>query len=155
MLIADRHGQVVRPVPVMDIQAYRTYTYATPARTHFRWADCEEYQCVSFRFGFKTLCDLSDRIGRMRADFIRKDKTREFKENRTGIYTTEFIFPPGTRCWEWRDHKVPVDRPPILVVRGGDWRASTGLIRRHSRVEEWTEDFAEHQDGLNTVFQRG
>lgn len=148
--------RVVRPQPMSsNPNDYKTYTFATPARTHFRWADCEEYQCVSFRFGFKLTIDLSTTLGLAQYDFAKKDKTRSFAENRVNLQLIELIYPPGTRCWDWRDHRVPVDRPPILIVRGGDWRAHTGLIRRHVRPEDWADDAATHQDKLATVFNRG
>jgi hypothetical protein len=134
------------------MQSYRTYSVATPPRTHFRPADCEEYECDEYRFGFITTLDLSTDIGQELADTIRKDRTRAHNEIRTGLYEVRFEFPPGTRCWQWNLHKVPVDRPPILIVRGGDWRGSTGLIRRHSHINYWTEDFAEHQDHLAKIF---
>jgi hypothetical protein len=134
---------------------YKTYTFATPARTHFRWADCEEYQCVSFRFGFKLVIDLTTTLGLAQYDFAKKDKTRSFQEVRTSLEIVELVYPAGTRCWDWRDHRVPVDRPPILVVRGGDWRAYTGLIRRHTRPEDWADDAANHQDGLAKIFSKG
>ncbi len=146
---------VCRPEPYMEPQAYKTYSYSTPARTHFRPASCEEYLCQDFRYGFMTTLDLSTDVGQRYADFIRKDKSRSPTEIRTGLYEARFVFPPGTPCWRWKEHRIPVEKPPILVVRRGDWRGSLGLIRRHSRVEFWAEDFAEHQDGLAKIFNRG
>jgi hypothetical protein len=144
-----------RPEPLMGPGNYKTYSLSSPPRTHFRPAPCEEYHCEDWRFGFITTCDLSTDIGQKMADIIRHDKTRSPREIRTGLYEVKFDFPPGTRCWKWKTHKVPVGRPPILRVRGGDWRASTGLIRRHTRIEFWVEDFAEHQDKLAAIAQRG
>jgi hypothetical protein len=136
----------------MGVSSYRTYTFATPPRTHYRPASCEEYLCSNFLYGFETTLDLATDVGVDLAGLIRSDRTRSHIEIRTSLYEVRFQFPPGTKCWEWKSHKVPVDRPPILLVRGGDWRASTGLIRRHTRPEYWAEDFALHQDHLATAF---
>jgi len=153
-ILLTGHG-VFRPDPLMDPQSYKTYSVKTPPRTHFRPASCEEYQCSEFVNGFMTTLDLTTDIGREFADIIRKDTTRSKEEIRTSLYEVRFVFPPGTHCWLWKQHKVPVDRPPILVVRRGDWRGSLGLIRRHTRIEYWAEDFAGHQDKLATTFNRG
>ena len=144
--------RVVRPAPRMGLASYRTYSVATPPRTHFRPASCEEYECEEFRFGFITTLDLATDFGREMADVIRADRTRSHTEIRTSLYEVQFSFPPGTDCWLRGKHRVPVDRPPFLVVRGGDWRGSTGIIRRHSHINHWAEDFALHQDKLNKVF---
>ncbi len=146
---------VFRPDPFMDPQAYKTYSVKTPPRTHFRPASCEEYRCSEFVNGFMTTLDLATDIGREFADFIRKDRMRSHEEIRTSMYEVRFVFPPGTQCWLWNKHKVPIDRPPILVVRRGDWRGSLGLIRRHTRIEYWVEDFADHQGKLAETFKRG
>ena len=102
--------------------------------------------------GFITTLDLATDVGQELADFIRHDKMRSFHEIRTGLYEARFEFPPGTQCWNYRTHRIPIERPPILYVRGGDWRGSTGLIRRHTHIDYWVEDFSEHQDGLVKIF---
>jgi hypothetical protein len=47
---------------------------------------------------------------------------------------------------------VPLERPELYVVRGGDWRGNPrGEVRRHSGPDSWVNDFAEHQDRIARV----
>lgn len=142
-----------RPEPMGPVQGYRTYALAAPTPTHFRPASCAEYECARWKTGFETVLDLATDLGQKLYKVVKNDKTRSYQEVRTGMYEVRFVFPPGTPCWENGKHLIPVGRPPVLIVRGGDWRASTGIIRRHSRVEFWVEDFALHQEKLARIWK--
>ena len=67
---------------------------------------------------------------------------------REDAVTVTFRFEAGQSCWRWTEHRIGIDRPEIYLVRGGDWRANTGLIRRHARPEHWVEDMQENLDAV-------
>ena len=152
--------QLNRQAPVLPVQAYKTYGVRSPKETHHRPATCEEVNCKAFTNGWKTVCDESTEIGKQRADQVRALPNppdgwtfRETKDAETGH--TVFLFPAGQRCFQFFNHTVRLDRPEFYIVRGGDWRAVTQPARMHQRPEDWVEDFAEHQDALKTVLDRG
>ena len=68
---------------------------------------------------------------------------------------TVFTFEPGQDCFA--QHRVPLERDPLFLVRGGDWRGNpTGLQPyRHHRGEDWVDDFADHQDRIARQIERG
>lgn len=104
-------------------------------------------------------CDLSTDLGIRQAEYLRHDKTRSFREERLGMTMTQFVYGPGNKCFKnvgETAHRVPIGRPPNLLVVGGDWRGNPRRsLVRHTRVEYWVEDFAEHQSKLAQAVQRG
>jgi hypothetical protein len=74
---------------------------------------------------------------------------RHCTERRAGDGLVEFMFEAGQLCFLVTAHRKKLERPEFYLVRGGDWRANTGLIRRHTRPEHWVEDFAENQERLS------
>jgi hypothetical protein len=99
--------------------------------------------------------DESTDLGRTQAAWIRARSARSFTEARTEAGLTAFTFPPEQRCFAADEHRVQLERPALYVVRGGDWRAHLGNIRRHRSAEDWRDDFGEHQQRLAEAQQRG
>jgi hypothetical protein len=96
-------------------------------------------------------------LGAEQARYIRRNSGRAFVESREGEAgdgLTVFDFAPGQDCFKRGDHRLPLEREPILTVHRGDWRGMQ-LLRRHIRDVDWVEDFAEHQDRLMTALERG
>ena len=124
-----------------------------PAVTHTRPATCGQVDCPTQASGWITPVDESTELGQKQAHYIRRLSGRIHTEGPRDVFTL-FTFPPGEECFE--SHTVMLDRDPIFVVRGGDWR---GNPRRehmtHDRPDYWVEDFAEHQDRLATRVNRG
>jgi hypothetical protein len=152
----------MRPVnriqPVGPVQAYKTYSVASPVETHWRPATCAEVDCPAHLNGWATtLMRGSDderflrRVCRGEADGYR----RNFTEHAQPDGFVQFIFSAGQTCFAIRKHRAPLGRPEIYVVRGGDWRGSTGVIRRHTRPEFWVEDFGEHQQRISDAQAKG
>jgi hypothetical protein len=141
--------------PLMRMQDYITYGWAAPLATHWRRATCEEYECEAFQTGWVTKIDVSTELGQQQEHFIRNDPERSFREEHEALTLIKFTFPPGTPCFKRADHRVPIGKPPLFRVRGGDWRGSTGVIRTHVHAEDWIEDFATHQEQLAEVINRG
>lgn len=137
-------------VPALPAQAYKSYALRRPLRTHWRKASCEEVNCPDWQHGWVTTVDTSDELGKRRFDFITHDRTRRHSMQHVGPDLFKFVFGPGFTCYRAHEHRTRVDRPPLLLVTGGDWR---GNPRRtpayvHRTPENWVDDFATHQERL-------
>lgn len=139
---------LTRPDPIGPVQAYKTYAIAAPLDTHWRIIGCDEAGCSAMRNGFQTKVDSSTDLGRRQAGYIRFRQTRPFTETReAGI--TVFTFPAGVRCFT--RHQTRRSRPPLFVVRGGDWRSYLGRPQVHTSPDAWVDDFRSHQERLEKV----
>lgn len=93
-------------------------------------------------------------MGQRWAYHIRKVAGRRYTERKDPSGMTLFAFDAGQKCFE--KHHVPVGRPELFVVRGGDWRGNPrGERRRHTRPEFWVEDFALHQQAIADARNKG
>ncbi len=144
------------PVPIAGPEYYNSYRVSAPSRTHRRRATCEEYECAGYLYGFVTTVDLSTELGQRQYHFLTHDKKRKYHEQRVTLNLVKFIYGPGNICMNWDSHTVPIDRPPRLIVMGGDWRGNPrGTYRVHDRIEHWCEDFGENQIKLAEIHKRG
>lgn len=137
-----------RPTPRLPVTAMQTYGIKSPIETHTKPAHCRDVGCVDYQLGwtFKTIAGTADdRFFRHACTGAVDGYRRPFTTSRDGIFVI-FRFEAGTPCRLASKHRASLERPELYVVRGGDWRASTGLIRRHTRPEHWVEDFAETLD---------
>lgn len=133
-----------RFTPAGPAHAYKTYEIISPVSTHFRPGTCDEAGCLAQRHGWTTTVDESTDLGARQAHYIRSQSGRKFVEERGPL--TVFTFEAGQKCFA--THQIPLDRPELYVVRGGDWRGNPLGDVRHHRADTWTEDFAEHQDRI-------
>jgi len=140
---------VFRPDPRGPVAAYQTYAINSPADVTIK-AACQQVSCEGWRLGWESHIDEKTDLGKAQAEYIRHQSGRTFKEKRRPDGVTVFAFDSGQRCF--REHHT---RPETFFTRGGDWRRNLGLIRQHTRPIDWVEDFAEHQDRLNTAIKRG
>lgn len=133
--------------PAGPVSAYKTFQISRPLGTHFRKATCEEVNCDYWRDGWITRVDDEER-----RTYIRRHSGRKFEETAPGV----FRFAPGQMCFSADAHRVPLEREGIYVARAGDHRGNpTGEKRVHTRPADWVEEFAEHQDWLKTLQERG
>jgi hypothetical protein len=67
----------------------------------------------------------------------------------------EFTFEAGQTCFQASQHKVPLERPELYIVRGGDWRGNPRgtAPRQHSGPDSWLNDFGSHQDRLSRLIE--
>ena len=138
----------MRPEPSMGPQNYKTYAMSAPLKTHWRQATCEEYECEQYLHGFVTTIDVSWDLGQKQFEYLSHDKTRRGTMQRQHEHG-EIHLRPRQQCFNWGEHRVPIGKPPRLLVLGGDWRGNpNGQVRRHTRVEHWVEDSAGHLDHL-------
>jgi hypothetical protein len=158
-----RRQRINRTTPAVPARAYKTFAIASPVETHTRPASCAEVGCHRLADGFQVVVDEATELGQRQAHYLRADGVpahlaasyaargaRRYTESRTPEGLTAFAYPPGTRCFE--EHLVPLERPELYIVRGGDWRGNpTGEVRRHSGPDPWLNDFGEHQDRIAKV----
>lgn len=146
-------AQPFRIEPAMPVSAYKTYAISAPVQTHTRPATCAESDCVAWRNGWVTTVDVSTELGARQAKYITSASGRKYTmTEESGFARFEFL--AGQKCfWE---HRVPLDREPLLIVRDGDWRGNpTGRRRLHAKPADWVEDFQEHQGNLDNQLRRG
>lgn len=159
---------LARAVPLGQAHQYQTYTIRD-ASDRTTIIACAQVGCPAWTDGWESVFDESDACGsgpgvqcvRVRllgavcgscgAQYIRLESGRDFTEQRTGEGLTVFRFAAHQRCF--REHRTA---PRAYIRRGGDWRGNPlGTVYRHSRPEDWAEDFAANQDRLARAHQRG
>lgn len=143
-----------RIMPRLRVDKMQTYRIARPVATHTRPATCEEAGCQQFLRGWDTILP----VGHDMVPLLRRAATaamdlgdgvkRKCVVTREDAVTVTFRFEAGQPCWRWTEHRIGIDRPEIYLVRGGDWRANTGLIRKHTRPEHWVEDMQENLEAV-------
>ena len=142
-----------RIVPKLGPEGYKSYSWRRPLSTHWRKATCEEARCGAFRLGWVSVVDVSTELGRRQYDYITHDTSRQHHEEKTGTGLVSFTFPPGQEFFAGapqHEHRKPVDRPPLLLVTGGDWRGNPRQVRTvvHRHADDFVDDFATHLEGL-------
>lgn len=143
---------VNRAAPRGPAQAYVTYRIISPSDREVVTV-CSQVGCLSWQHGWDTLVDETSDLGRRQAAWIRTGRTgRSYRELRGPDGQTVFRFDAHQRCFT--EHRT---RPELYVVQDGDWRGNPRRTqpRIHDRAEDWVEDFATHQDRLNTAQRRG
>lgn len=140
--------------PVGPVGAYKTYQVAAPVSTHFRPGSCAEAECPNHLHGWRTVIDESTDLGRQQASYVRSQSGRRYQEDRDEHGLTVFTFEAGQRCFG--RHQIPLEREPLYIVRGGDWRGNpTGERRQHVTATDFVDDFGEHQERLADRLTRG
>lgn len=143
--------QPFRLDPAGPVQAYKTYRITAPLQTHWRKATCAEVDCPHHLNGWATTVF----AGSDDEALIRR-AGRHFTVEPAEGGMLRFLFPAGQACFRSSTHRLPLERPALCVVRGGDWRRHLGVIRDHGeRADLWVEDFAENQDRIRTAIERG
>lgn len=139
--------------PAGAVNLYKTYALKAPHASHWEPCSCEDVDCPAMEFGWRTVVDETSDLGQMQAHYVRADSGRSYVESRDELGMTVFTFAAGQRCFA--EHQRRLEREPLYLVRGGDWRANTGLIRRHVSGEDFVDDFANHQDMVADRMTRG
>lgn len=142
--------QPFRIVPQIGPEHYKSYSIRAPLSTHWKRATCADYECDEYLYGWTTTVDISTELGRKQAHYILHDKSRSFKHEQLGPNLVAFRYGPGQTCFKNNDHRTGVGRAPLLLVQEGDWRGNPRNTppRVFKSVEDWRDDFAEHQDKI-------
>lgn len=145
--------QMNRVEPMMPPEAYTTFAIVAPISTHFRPASCAEVDCPHYLNGWRV------RVEGLPPAMVHTARTsgRRFRELRVAEGETWLVFESGQSCFQASQHLTRLDRPELFVVRDGDHRGNPRgtKARLHQRAEHWTEQFAEHQQGLADAHQKG
>lgn len=145
--------QIFRIEPKGRPELYKTYQVLTPVNTHTRVATCAEVECQHHLAGWITKVDVSTKLGKRQANYIRLHSGRTFTHEQSGTLVS-FRFPAGQSCF--REHRVSLEREPIFRIRGGDHRGNPlALPTRTLRPKEWLEDFGSHQEALADEHKKG
>jgi len=150
-MLLDQHGQPFRFTPAMPVQSYVTWTVAAPTAPgagFWRAATCDEVDCPAWAGGWVSKIDEATPLGHAQAAYLRSDRTRRSSEERGPDGLTWFTYAAGQTCFQAAEHRVRAGRPPLFLVRGGDWRANLGGGRVYDRDDQWVDDFASHQQRL-------
>ena len=149
---------ISRLAPDAGPERYKTFTMSSPFESHWRRADCEEVECSDFLHGFVMTVDFSNELGQKQLYYLTKlDKDRRYHLQRTGQWEVKLIYGPGNPCFKRGEHRVQIDREPFYLVCEGDWRGNPRKLPPvvHRRVEDWVDQFANHQEEVSTTIQRG
>jgi hypothetical protein len=114
-------------------------------------AACKDVGCPAWAHGWETTVDEATDLGKRQAAYIRQKSGRTFTEQFTAAGLTVFRFEAFQRCFA--EHKT---RPDSFWRRDGDWRGNpTGRSLRHTRAQDWIEDFQEHEGSLADQREKG
>lgn len=145
--------QPFRIEPKAGPAAYKTYQIVAPLRTHYRAATCAEVGCERRERGFRTTLDTSKADHARVAKWIEDHSGRKY-DRAVMEPMVSYTFPAGQDCFE--QHKIPLERDPIYVVRDGDYRGNPRGTRPVTRrAEDWVDDFATHQQALAERIEKG
>lgn len=131
-----------RPRLHLPPAAMQTYAAVAPLASHWRPASCEEVDCQAWRNGWVTRVPAGSELAE-EARSLRG--TYHFTETREGGEAV-FTFPPGQPCFRAGEHRVPLERDPVFLVRAGVPGIPLGTRRVHTRPEHWVEDMQESLD---------
>lgn len=142
MFAQDPYANLRRLVH-LPAHAMKTFEINQPLATHYRLATCQEVECPRYANGWTLTFDLSDPEHVQAANTIRLKSGRSFTIGPIVGTTVTLSFPGGQRCF--KAHHVPLERDPLMIVRGGDFRGNPrGESRVHtsgeSFVDEWATD---------------
>lgn len=147
--------KVERPEMRTPARAMQTFQVIAPKSTHTRVVSCEEARCQQYARGWQTTVDLSTPLGQKQAHYIKHQSGRSYKKVAVNGTLVTLEFAAGQPCFQ--EHRVRNSLPEIFRVRGGDHRGNPLKIptRVHKKPEFWVEEFAENQDRLKTIHERG
>lgn len=153
-------NQYNRLVPEAGPEHFKTFSQRAPLSTHWRMATCEEYECEKFLNGFVLNINLSTDLGQQQFHYVTKvDRSRRGTFQRLSEHLVRVTYGPGNPCFEPEksSHRIPIGRPPLLLVTGGDFRGNPrGIpVRQHRTPEDWADEFANHTNKLADRIKRG
>lgn len=146
-----------RITPRLGAENYQTFQISAPLNTHFRVVPCDGLpgRCDASERGWKMVLDLNSELGQRQARYIKYQSGRKYEiaEQRDGMVT--LVFSGGQPCFA--THRVRIDRPEIFAVKPGDFRGNPtrGVTRVHKKPEFWVEEFAENQDRIRSIQEKG
>lgn len=149
-------GFVQRIAPLLPAHAMKTFEVRRPLASHYRRARCEEVGCMKYAAGWVMGFDLTQQAKVNAANTIRRivhARGLRCRVDRVGTSVT-FTFPPGQQCLE--GHQVPLERDPLFIVRGGDWRGNPRRDQyKHTTGDSFMDDWRSSQERLDQAMGSG
>ncbi len=142
-----------------DPTAYNTYELLQPIATHRRPATCAEVNCMQYLNGWATtVADGSADETIIRdacAGAVDGRRRKALPIKQEGGFT-QYVFEAGQPCFRAGTHTTLNDREALGIRRDGN-RLGVGRadVFRHANLDEWVEDFGEHQDKLSDEARKG
>ena len=145
--VQSRDGR--RLAPVGRPSAYQTFSVHRPLATHWRAATCAEVGCPDYERGWRVRAEVLDAAALHDVEHCGRGYQRvEVAQGETWL-----IFKAGQACFRASEHRLPLERPEIYVLRGGDWR-QLGDPKKLSSTS-WLDTFGENQQNLHDTIERG
>jgi hypothetical protein len=148
-----------RPAPVRRVDQMKTYGLSAPQATHYRRASCKEVECPNYANGWRSGFNVTEPEQANAARIVRLHSGRlftveELADSLGKVEKVIFTFGPGQECFQ--QHRVALERDPVLYVRDGDWRGNdTGFKHVFGSNTDWVDDFGEHQEKIKAAFEQG
>lgn len=150
MTVSSPEGQ--RLPAAGPVSAYQTFQIAAPLATHWREATCAEVACEQYLTGWRVRLDFLSDADR----WAIHNSGRHFVRHDVAAGETWLAFEAGQPCFRASEHRLPLGRPELYVVRDGDWRGNpTGSVYQHKRADDWVDQFSTNQDKLAEAIERG
>lgn len=151
-MFGDPYANIRRLVKA-PVHTMRTFQIDQPLETHFRRATCAEVECSAHASGWVMGFDLTDPDKAAAARWIRDHSGRTFTAQVTPGKVV-LTFAAGQTCFA--KHRVPLEREPFYVVRGGDFRGNpTGYRVRPANADDFVDQWDNDLDKLNRIRERG
>lgn len=140
----------------LPVQSMKTYALSAPISTHRRVASCAEVGCDRRARGWKTALDVSVPEHAKAANWVRLHSGLKYTVEENGDAVT-FTFPAGQNCFDGINgrHTAPLEREPLYIVRGGDFRGNPRGDRFQLNAADWVDDFSTHQQKLADRMEQG
>jgi hypothetical protein len=149
-MVFDERHQVNRLQPVLPVGGVQTYQILAPRDTHWRTASCAEIGCHAYASGWITPVLAGSRDEAI----LRQARPNMWtRVERAANGFLNYHFAAGTRCLGAARHRVRIERTELFVRRDGDWRW-LGQPTMY-KPEDWVDHFANHQDRIATIVNRG
>lgn len=142
-----------RVAPKLGPELMKTYAIVRKSGLHYRPATCAEVECEQWKNGWITRVPAGSDADQY---LISKAHGRTFQQGWRDGGERTYTFPPGQECFRSSQHRIAIEREPFFVVRDGDWRGNPlGTPAVNRRPDDWVDDFANHQQHIADVRQRG
>ncbi|HTS05696.1 MAG TPA: hypothetical protein VMP68_08940 [Candidatus Eisenbacteria bacterium] len=131
--------------------AYKTYKIMSPVETHYRHATCEEAGCLAYKNGW--IYQKAELI-RENLLYVVTHAGKRYREQEGPDGEIYLAFEPGQQCFQYRAHRVSLERPEIYIAGRGRGRAfDPRRASKFDRADQWVESFATHQEIIKSAFE--
>lgn len=135
----------------LETQAYTSFGFSAPLRTHFVTYPCSVARCHGWINGWTTTLDpmREDHLPYIKYILAGAGGRRWFKGERSPEGYLNFDFVAGQSCFKNSHSTRNYDVPELYVIRSGDFRTPPHLRNPHAMsFDNWIEAFTKNQSAL-------